>query len=252
MILAKLKNYKMISQEQLFCKLTCYNSPISKLYALPKIHKPTWSFRPIISSMDAPTQNLSTLICDILTQAYDLANEYCVKGSFQFANTFNEHLIPKNYVLVSLYISFLFTNIRFQVCIDSIRKKCNTISQHCNLPLDAVSSIVCFILNNNHFQFNDRICREILGKPMGESISPIFALDLFGLHVPFLIKYVDDLILAVPKDELLNTSNSYNNKIQFTLEKETNSSVINNTDNKILIGWYVKPSSSGRYLNCLS
>lgn len=87
---------------------------------------------------------------------------------------------------------------------------------------------------------------------MGESISPIFALDLFGLHVPFLIKYVDDLILAVPKDELLNTSNSYNNKIQFTLEKETNSSVINNTDNKILIGWYVKPSSSGRYLNCLS
>lgn len=79
----------MTSQEE--CKkFTCYNSTISKFYALPKVYKPTLLFRPIISCIDAPTESLFILIADILTRAYDFDNEHYIKDSFQFANKFND------------------------------------------------------------------------------------------------------------------------------------------------------------------
>ena len=69
---------------------------------------------------------------------------------------------------------------------------------------------------------------------MGSPLSPIAAdivLDDFeskctaslSFQLPFYFRYVDDIITAVPfnKIEIIkNTFNSYNHKIQFTIEKE--------------------------------
>ena len=43
-------------------------------------------------------------------------------------------------------------------------------------------------------------------------------------ELPFFFRYVDDIITAVPANEIhtiMNTFNSYNHKIQFTTEKES-------------------------------
>lgn len=136
----------MITPEQ-FSTLTCYNSTISKFYSLPKIHKPTLSFIPIIASIDAPTQNLSILITSILTQAYDFDNPHYIRDSFQFASRFNDFQLPDNYVLVSLDVVSLFTNVPLQLCIEVLTKKWNIINQCCNLTFNAFIDIVSFIFN---------------------------------------------------------------------------------------------------------
>lgn len=79
---------------------------------------------------------------------------------------------------------------------------------------------------------------------------------------PFLFQYVDDLILSIPEgssQSTLETFNSFNEHIQFTIEEEKNmavpfldSLVIRTEDNQIQLDWYQKPTSSGKYINFLS
>lgn len=96
----------MNSIEQ-FNKPICYNnSTVTKFCALPKIGKSTLSFRPIVSSTDASTESIFTLVCDIFISAYHHSSEYYIRYSFQFAHKFNNFQLPKDYVLVSLVIVY--------------------------------------------------------------------------------------------------------------------------------------------------
>lgn len=79
---------------------------------------------------------------------------------------------------------------------------------------------------------------------------------------PFIYKFVDDIICAVPHDMIqvtVDTFNKFNKNIQFTVEIETDSSVpfldtkvIRTSTNSIILNWYQKPASSGRFLNYFS
>ena len=76
--------------------------------------------------------------------------------------------------------------------------------------------------------------------------------------LPFFFRYVDDIITAVPTDKIdtiLNTFNSYNHKIKFTIEEESDGKIcfldvlIIRDEKKIKTNWYQKPTCSGRLLN---
>lgn len=56
-MVSKSKKDKYID-EKVTKTLTIYNSVCPKFYGLPKIHKPTLSFRQIIAFIDAPTDKL--------------------------------------------------------------------------------------------------------------------------------------------------------------------------------------------------
>nr|CAI5862542.1 unnamed protein product [Callosobruchus analis] len=81
-------------------------------------------------------------------------------------------------------------------------------------------------------------------------------------RVPFVKRYVDDLLLALPTDKidiLLNTFNSYDVSLQFTVEKEVDNSIpflgmhiIRSEDNILRTTWYREPMSSDRYINYYS
>nr|CAI5827748.1 unnamed protein product [Callosobruchus analis] len=102
---------------------------------------------------------------------------------------------------------------------------------------------------------------------MGSTISPILvnyvlddliieSLQETDFRVPFVKRYVDDLLLALPTDKidiLLNKFNSYDVNLQFTLEKEVDNSIpfldmriIHSEDNILRTTWYRKPMSSDR------
>lgn len=71
---------------------------------------------------------------------------------------------------------------------------------------------------------------------MGSLLSPIIAnlvmqnleekvLNSIGSSLPLYYRYVDDIILAAPKNQannILNISNSFHSKLQFTIEYEDN------------------------------
>jgi len=72
---------------------------------------------------------------------------------------------------------------------------------------------------------------------------------------------VDDIILAAPSNkitDILNTFNSFHNRLQFTIEHEHNRCLsfldlkLNIINNKIIIDWFQKQTFSVRFLSFLS
>lgn len=104
---------------------------------------------------------------------------------------------------------------------------------------------------------------------MGSPLSPILAqlvmhsmetkiLNQKNLPIFFYKRYVDDCLLCIPKNKqhtILNTFNSMNQAIQFTLETEEQKTInfldlqIKHNNNSITTNWYQKLTSSQRYLN---
>lgn len=252
-------------------KLTSYNGIAPKFYTLPKIHKPTLSVRPIVASMNSPLNLLSSYITDILTRSYNRNNPYYIKDSFEMFNIFNRSYLPENHVLASLDVVSLFSNIHIDHVLNIIEKNWNNISNQCIIPKEKFKHIISFLFNNTYFEFDNKFFKQRLGTPMGAEISPILASyvmdDLLNRIIPtltfkifFIKKYVDDIILSLPRvnlNELLETFNNFDKHINFTLEIEDDQNsipfldtrIIRTSDNMLLMDWYRKPNTSGRYIN---
>lgn len=107
---------------------------------------------------------------------------------------------------------------------------------------------------------------------MGSPLSPIIAdlvlqdLEINGINklpfnVPIYFRYVDDILLAIPENEIhttVNVFNSLHNRLQFTYKPSKNN-VINFLnvsilleDNGFVFDLFFKPTFSGRYLHFLS
>lgn len=254
-------------------KYMIYNASIPKFYALPKIHKPELSVRPIIASTMAPNSKISALVTDILTRSYNKENMYYIKDSFEFSTFINNFQLPENYVLLSLDAVSLFTNIHLNLVNNSIKRHWSTIKTKCKFAQKDIIELIKFIFDTTIFTFNNNIYKQIMGTPMGSKVSPILAqyvlddmlddiIPTLPFNIPFLKKYVDDIICAIPageQDTILNAFNTHNQYVSFTIENETNRSVpfldtklIRTEQNTIILDWYIKPTSSGRYMNYVS
>jgi len=136
------------------------------------------------------------------------------------------------------------------------------------IPFDKFVSIIKFILSPTFFPFNNVTYKQTFGMPME---SPIIAdvvsqdlekkvLDSISLRLPF-YRYVGDIILAASTNkiiEILNTFNSFHNKLQFTIEYGHNRNLsfldlkFNIINNRIVIDWFQKNTFSGRFLSFIS
>lgn len=262
------KNYIEKSCEK---TLYTYNAVPARFYGLPKIHKPTLSLRPIVSSINTPTSKISIFISKILTKSFNNTDDrYYIKDSFQFSELINNFQLPNNYVVVSFDVVSLYSNIPLDLVIEVIHNKWNSISNHTNIPEDEFVDLVKFVFDSNYFTYNNTFYSQIFGCPMGSNLSPIIArlvmdyvldkiLSTLPFEIPFIKKYVDDIICSIPTDMVdftLRHFNGYNEHIQFTIETETNNSVpfldtklIRNDNNIIILDWYQKPMCSNRYIH---
>jgi hypothetical protein len=125
-------------------------------------------------------------------------------------------------------------------------------------------------LSFSYFVFSGKYYDQEVGSPMGSPFStPICDLamevilemikNLLPFDIPFMFKYVDDILLCCPgnlKEETLEIFNSINSNVQFTMEAEVNNrlpyldlQIIRNSDGSIDTDFYMKPTASGRILN---
>lgn len=91
--------------------------------------------------------------------------------------------------------------------------------------------------DNNYFNFDDRICTQTFGLPMGNPLSPTIAeivfdkllneistnLKTFGIDIKFLLKCVYDIFAVAKREEtvvILRQLKSYNKRLQYTIEME--------------------------------
>ena len=252
--------------------LMLHNSVSPKLYGLRKTHKANLSLRPVVSCIDSPSCKLATFVHQTLANVMTTF-ECNVKNSFEFVHFIKTVILPPHYVLVSLDVTSLFTNIPKDLVIGIIKNKWRFISAYTTMSRDFFCQVVEFLFNSSYFSFNGKIYQQLDGSAMGNPASPAFAnllmnelintvLHSLSFDLSFIKLYVDDTLLACPVDkvtQLLDKFNRFHPKIKFTIEVESDGKipfldtlVIHNPDGSLSTNWYLKPTASGRVVNYLS
>lgn len=266
-LLKKFENLKVITKDELKM-LKCENGIFPKLYCLPKIHKPNVPLRPIVSFVGSPAYKLSKHLANLLKFAFQ-KDQYHTQDSFEVASQLQNFRIPDNYVLISLDVISLFTNIPTDLTKELVTRKWYLIRNHCNMTLEQFLELLSFVIDNSYFKFENSFYRQKYGLGMGNCLSPICSdivmaelqqtcLSKLSFQVPFFKRFVDDIVTCVPQNEIdtiLNIFNSFHPKLQFTVEMEDNCKIpfldilLIREQNVIITDWYHKPTFSERFLN---
>jgi len=265
-ILKRWLNHQYISAHTHTFLNSC-NAILPRAYGLPKIHKPGFPLRIIVSSTGSPLHNLASFLHKILCISLPVPSSH-VNNSFDLIKKLSDVHIPDDFSLVSLDVISLFTNVPVDLIIDIIKEKWSCISKHTSLPENEFIYATNFVLNSTYFLFNNKYYKQTYGALMGSPLSPMVAdlimqtLELQIINnlsfVPtFYFRYVDDIALAAPTsylNNLLFNFNSFHPRLKFTLE--IGGDVLNFLDltlikkeGRLIFNWYRKPTFSGRFLN---
>ena len=242
-----------------------------KFYGLPKLHKPNCPLRPITSFIGSHTYNLSKCISKSLQKTVGL-NEFYIKDSWSFKNKVNNLTIPKNFTIISLDIVSMYTSITWDLIVKSIKNRWKNIKPHTFLNYKDFNTALLLCLNSTYCNFDYYIYKQINGLPMGSPLSAILTnivmeeaetkiINELTYYIKFYYRYIDDTLICLPKNEIKDIFDKFNNihpNLVFTKENSINDSLnfldlnIKIENNKIITNWYRKTIWSGRYLNFYS
>ncbi|RLU25472.1 hypothetical protein DMN91_001628 [Ooceraea biroi] len=246
-------------------------SSLARCYGLPKIHKPGFPLRIIVSAIDTPEYNIAYFFHKILTDSIPKPGSY-IKDNWTFVKNIQNLSIGPNEELVSLDVISLFTNIPKELVKKSIKKRWHLINSVTKFNLDQFLYAIDLILTSTSFSFGGQFYNQIFGCPMGSPLSSILAdiilddlesqcIESLDFKVQTFYRYVDDVFTILPKNKIqyvMNIFNSYYPRLQFTCELENNNSmsfldtIVIRVNNKLITNWYRKPTFSGRYVNYFS
>ena len=232
--------------------------------------------RPIVAGPNCPTRPLSNLIDKILKPLLVHVKSH-VKDNINFLQECSRENSPETMLMTCDIIS-LYTNIPHEYGQSALKFWQETYPESIDsrFSKNFILESVEIILKNNNFKFNDIYYNQIDGTAMGTIFAPTYAdLTVGYLEVEFYKKvgekwgdeirsyvlqnwkrYLDDCEMPIkstqldPKD-LLDILNSINNKIQFTMELNTNEIpfldiLIKRDDEKIWMDLFHKPTDTRR------
>lgn len=261
-----------IEKSTLRC-LTRHNFSIPKIYALPKIHKNNCPLRPIVSKVESVGADLIKFVTPLLKR---LSNTklYNIKNSFELLQRLENITINEDELMISLDVTSMFPSIPMQYTLEKIESKLYE-TVFTGITSETFLRIMRFVSQStNYFTYNNIFYRQKDGCPMGNGISPDiadfllnslldFVTDKLGFEFKLLVKYVDDLLLIIPRrllSEILDIFNGFHDNIQFTVEEEKDNKLAyldvllirDEVNNRILTDFYYKPTASGRIINFYS
>ena len=157
------------------------NSRTSKFYLLPKIHKEGCPVRPVVSSVNCPTEKVSAYVDEIIKLIAQMQPSY-VEDTPDFLRKLNkiqeenqEDLKKaKEVYLVSLDVDALYTNTENNEGLEALQEKVEQ-NRHAR-PLGwAVAKLMELVLLLNNFVFNGINFLQIKGTSMGARCSPNYS-----------------------------------------------------------------------------
>ena len=154
--------------------LTQTNTVLARAYGLLKIHKVSNPCRPVISLINSPTYMLAKFLYDDLKKGIKLPESH-VKNSLELKNKIKHLVIPDNYILLSLDVSALFTNIPCNLVVNSLDRRVTEINKNCFIPYSDIVKCTRFLFDNSYFVFNKVIYKQVYGTAMGSPISCLYA-----------------------------------------------------------------------------
>ena len=253
---------------QRYYRLRCSVPQPPKLYGLPKLHKPGFPMRPIVSFCGSPTYQLSKYLTTILQPLTD-KSRHKLQSTEDFINATKTVQIPDDYKLVSFDVKSLFTSIPLQLALQCTETAIRQSTDSLPLPTDDIMDLLNICLTSTYFQYNGKHYKQLHGTAMGSPVSVVIAeivmqnieeraLSTCRQTIPLWLRYVDDTFTAVRHDEIdafHNHLNEQNTDIQFTREVEENGKLpfldclVSHNDNSLRTTVYRKPTHTDRLLD---
>ncbi|XP_015120513.1 uncharacterized protein LOC107043495 [Diachasma alloeum] len=234
-----------------------------------KTHNAVMLKMPVVSCVKAPSYKVGRFFHTLLSKVHK-SSEVNIKNSQEFVEFARNTRLPEGYVLISLDVVSLFTNIPKELVIKIVEDNWEEWSSLVSASKEVVLSLIKYCFEASYFSFDNEIYCQLDRSGMGNPASTGLA-GLVMNHVvskvigelPFVVPWikvdVDDTILAVPKDrveEVRERFNSVHDRIQFTVEQETNNvlcfldvEVHRGEDGTLRTNWYQKPTSAGIVVN---
>jgi len=238
-VLTKLEKEGKITKEQ-YKHLYPTSEITPRIYCPPKIHKKDNPLRPVVDYTGSITYNTARAIADLLNPMVG-NTEHHIKDSKDLTDKLKNTKIKDNHILVSHDVVSLFTKVPMPEAMKVIEtriKEDTTLKDRTNLEPEDIIDLLKFVCEGTFFAFQGQIYEQIFGTPMGSPVSPVVA-NLFMEHLEqkvmstcpddikpqFWIRYVDDIMEAIPAgklDELTNFLNTVDEtgNIKFTHEEE--------------------------------
>ncbi|XP_075157770.1 uncharacterized protein LOC142231037 [Haematobia irritans] len=164
-------------------KLICKTANAPRIYGLPKIHKEGVPVRPICSSINSPSYELSKYIVNILKNLTK-DSKYNVKDAIEFKNKTSNIKIEDNETMISFDVVSLFPSIPVNLAIKIIKEKWDEIKDYTKIPMDIFIEMLTFcIKDSRYFVYDDKVYEQRKGMPMGSPASPIIADIVSSLYI---------------------------------------------------------------------
>ena len=244
-------------------------------YMLPKIHKQGNPGRPIVSTINCPTELISQYLDSIFSPMVQRLPTY-VKDSSEMIRILDTITLPAecNKLLFTMDVRSLYTNIPRSDGLEAVRFFLRQNPTPDRPDDDAIIRLTELVLDLTAFGFNDVFYRQKKGVAMGTKMGPSYAclfmghletriLTNCGDNKPLLVRrYIDDFfcIAASSEEEVKNfigEFNTYHPSIKVT--HEISSSCITFLDINVSLkdtgvstSVHYKPTDSHAYLNYTS
>ena len=177
-IFNRLCSHRLKSESEL--KYFTYNikkaTNLEKLYFLPKVHKRLTNIpgRPVISNCGTPTEKISEYLDFLLKPVMQDGWSY-IKDPGDFLKKIKRlGKISESAILVTADVVGFYPNIPYELGFQFLRKRLNE-TGICKLPTEEIISMAEFILKNNYFEFNEKVCKQISGTAIGTKFAPPYA-----------------------------------------------------------------------------
>ena len=241
------------------------------LYGLPKIHKPSVPFRPILSCINHYSYKIAKFFIPFLSPIS--MNSFVNKDSFSFVQELlSSDINTDNIFMASFHIANIPVDETFEIISNYLFANCMYFE---GFDRSQFIKLLSLSVKNCHFIFNGHMYQQIHGGTMGSPLGPLFANFFMSFHEkswlhnclssfkPLLYRrYVDDCFLLFRSLDHMPLFLSYLNRqhpnIFFSSELEKNGklpfldSEITRSNGRFSTSVYRKPTFTGLFTNFYS
>ena len=225
------------------------------LYGLCKIYKSLIDncplLQPILSTIKTPSYNIAKHLDSILEPI--TTNKFTIKNSFEFAKEVTEQ--GSGLLMASLDVESLFTNIPLE---EAINISCDSLfaneAKINNFSRNGFEKLLRMALQNNFFNFDGKIYKQIDGVAMGSPLGLSFANAFQCFHEQICLsgypedfkavyyrRYVDDIFALFRSPDHLEKFTNYLNlkykNIKFNYQDQRTVLTHLFSTNQLLVGY---------------
>ncbi len=248
--------------KQLFDKFKFDNCKLGKFKLMPKIHKSKFGIRPIVSSINHPTEVIS-FILDTILKSYVNKSQTVLRDSQNLIQKTENLNCDPDTELYSMDFVSLYTNMNSKHTIDTIMNYLAEEKFLCtDITLYSIFKFLEMMFFKNVFEFNDWFFIQTNGLAMGSICGPsvanlylyILERHWFNIRSPLIYKrFIDDIFMASKCQANLEEIRSLfgDLKLEISREKIVNFLDLNisvEAHGRLNFNLYVKPTNAGQFL----